>query len=182
MVIFSIKYFTDWGIDSKPDYGTINLKYGCIMACHLLQQPLIWRSVKRLMFVMKHRDYFENNFFPQLICWLKLFSEIAIEACMLVASAYENWNVFTIMDFNALMVINFLDVYYAQTIKSHLMDKMKAINLSLPKTNKVIPYTKLARWEKVSYWGLDLFVRFYKTFYYHFVPYFGMVLSFFIAD
>lgn len=182
MVIFSIKYFLDWGVDETPDYGTIALKYGCIMASHLLQQPLIWRSIKRLRFVMKHRHLFESNFFPQLICWLKLFSEISIEICMVVASAFENWNVFTIMDFNALMIINFLDVYYAMTIKTHLMDRVKAINMSLPKTNKKMPYNKFANWEKVAYWALEWLIKLYKTVYYHFLPYIGMVVSYILVD
>lgn len=182
MVIFSIKYFLDWGVDQVPDYATINLKYGCIMASHLLQQPLIWRSIKRLKFVLRHRHYFENSFFPQLVCWLKLISEISIELSMIVATAYENWNVFTIMDFNALMVINFLDVYYAQTIKSHLMDKIKAIKMTLPKTHKFIKEKDLSRCEKASYWMMQGFIKFYNSIYYHFTPYLGLVFSYFYAD
>jgi len=37
MLAFIIKYYIDYGIDFDTDYGTVCLKYLCIIALHMMQ-------------------------------------------------------------------------------------------------------------------------------------------------
>ena len=37
MILFVILYYLKWGVDDACDYGTISLKYCCIIALHLMQ-------------------------------------------------------------------------------------------------------------------------------------------------
>ena len=47
---------------------------------------------------------------------MKFFSEFLIEIAMIVGTAFENYNVYIIMDFSALVVVNYIDLYYFNTI------------------------------------------------------------------
>ena len=47
---------------------------------------------------------------------MKLIVEFSIEIAMIVSTAFENWNVYTIMDFSALVVINYVDQYYTMSL------------------------------------------------------------------
>jgi hypothetical protein len=67
---------------------------------------------------------------------MKLFVEVGIELAMMVATGYENWNVFMIMDFSALIVINYIDLYYCMTLKDDLKDRIQLYNYKMPITNQ----------------------------------------------
>ena len=43
---------------------------------------------------------------------MKILVEFSIEIAMIVSTAYENYNVWMIMDFSALVVVNYIDLYY----------------------------------------------------------------------
>ena len=43
---------------------------------------------------------------------MKITVEFSIELAMIMATAYENYNNFMIMDFSALVVVNYIDLYY----------------------------------------------------------------------
>jgi hypothetical protein len=113
MIIFVIMWYLKWGVDYSADYGTFCLKYCCIIALHLMQQPPVINSLKRIEYVLKHPEHFESSYQPILICWMKFITDFSIEIAMTVSTAFENWNVFMIMDFSALIVINYVDLYYS---------------------------------------------------------------------
>lgn len=77
-------------------------------------------QIKRLKYVLHHPDAFEQQFVPFLICLMKFLSEFLIELCMIVATAFENYNVYMIMDFSALIVVNYIDLYYYNTLTDPL--------------------------------------------------------------
>ena len=39
---------------------------------------------------------------------------------MIIATAYESYNVYMIMDFSALIVVNYIDLYYYSLINDNL--------------------------------------------------------------
>ena len=119
-----LMYYIKYGVDLEADYGTIALKYCCIISLHLMQQPMLKQSMNRINYILKHPDYFESRHLPLMICWMKLIVEFGIEIALLVSTAYENWNVFMIMDFSALIVINYIDLYYCMTIKDDLTKRI----------------------------------------------------------
>ena len=43
---------------------------------------------------------------------MKITVEFSIELAMIISTAYENYNNFMIMDFSALVVVNYIDLYY----------------------------------------------------------------------
>ena len=81
---------------------------------------MIYESLLRIKYVLSHPDDFESNFIPVLLCWMKLTIEFGIELTMIIATAYENYDVYMIMDFSALIVINYIDLYYCGTIKDRI--------------------------------------------------------------
>lgn len=112
-----------------------------------------------------------------MCCWMKLTTEIGIEAAMLVSTAYENWNVFMIMDFSALVVINYLDLYYNMTIKDDLKDKIENVENKMPVENHEVNKEKMILYEWCSYYFLIFINLFYEIVYFHFVPYIGLYFS-----
>ena len=67
---------------------------------------------------------------------MKIIAEAGIELTLVVSTAYENDNVYLIMDFTALMVVYYIDTSYFESIKDDLKDKMiDELNMELPITN-----------------------------------------------
>lgn len=48
MILCSVEYWSRSGIDDGYHYTTVVLKYMCVMAIHLMQQPNILNCIKRL--------------------------------------------------------------------------------------------------------------------------------------
>ena len=117
-----------------------------------------------------------------MICWFKLSAEVGVEIAMIVATAYENWNVFMIMDFSALIVINYIDVYYCSTIENDLTEKISTRENCMTKTEKQFKSDNYNFWQKLSFFGITWFVRFYKIVYYHFFPIIGLWFTFYFVD
>ena len=180
MILFVILYYLKWGVDFDTDMGTVTLKYCCIISLHLMQYPVIKQSMNRINYILKHPDYFESRYIPLLICWMKLIVEFGIEVTLLVSTAYENWNVFMIMDFSALIVINYVDLYYCMTIKDDLTERIKVEKYQMEVWNKEVVVKQLNPWEKVSYYLIRLIRQFFDIIYYHFLPYIGMYYSFYM--
>lgn len=59
MIVFIMVYYLTSPIDGPIDYGTVVLKYCCSIALHLMQQPQILQTIKRLDYVLKHPESFE---------------------------------------------------------------------------------------------------------------------------
>ena len=51
---------------------------------------------------------------------MKFTIEFGIEVACIVSTAYENLNIYTIMDFSALIVLNYIDMYYAMALQDEL--------------------------------------------------------------
>jgi len=51
---------------------------------------------------------------------MKIIVEFWIEIAMIIATAYESYNVYMIMDFSALIVVNYIDLYYYSLINDNL--------------------------------------------------------------
>lgn len=108
-VYLSWEYFNRTKQDDIYYYTTVTVKFCCIFAIHVMQQPAIFSSINRIGYVLRHPDNFENLFFPVMFALMKLTIEFSIEWVCIYATAFENLNVYTIMDFSALIVINYLD-------------------------------------------------------------------------
>ena len=48
--------------------------------------------------------------------------------------------------------------------------------------NKNVVYEDLNKSEKISFFAIRVFKQIYEVFYYHFLPYFGMYFSFYVAE
>lgn len=114
MVYYVRDYFEYYRQDEQYFFSSIGTKFCCIFAIHVMQQPMILSSIKRLEYVLKHPEKFENMIFPLIFCIMKISIEVLIELCCIYATAFENFNVYTIMDFSALVVLNYFDMYYLQ--------------------------------------------------------------------
>lgn len=183
MIYGSCQYYNKWGVDRHVDYPCIALKYCCIIAIHLIQQPVLLASIKRIKYVLTHQDKFEQIAVPLIICWLKFIIEASLELTMIIVTGNENYNVFTIMDFSALMVINYIDVYYCFLIKDQLKQRIDQVGNQLPlETKKVEPERLTTIFEKVSFQFYRLFKWAYYAIYYHFLPYIGMVYTYYWVD
>ena len=86
-------------------YTNISLKFVCSIILHLMMQPLIIEPIKRLYYVLNHKEDFEQLFIPMMLCVLKIIAELGIEWTLIVSTAYENDSYYLVMDFTALMVI-----------------------------------------------------------------------------
>ena len=108
---------------------------------------------------------------------MKIIAEAGIEMTLVVSTAYENDNVYLIMDFTALMVVYYIDTSYFESIKDDLKDKMMdEQNMELPITNNMTN-RKLKDQDGIgkfylSLYNIVLFV--YETAYFHFLPYISM--------
>lgn len=100
---------------------------------------------------------------------------------MLVSTAYENWNVFMIMDFSALIVINWIDLYYSQTLKDDLKTRIAKENFKMPVIHKDFP-AQMQPVQKVSMYVLKAVNLFFKLVYYHFFPFIGLYFAVYYVD
>ena len=110
---------------------------------------------------------------------MKITVEFWIEISMIVATAYESYNVYMIMDFSALIVVNFVDSYYFNLINDNLKDKMMKAEMKLPIKNKEYDHHLMGKFEKVTMWMLKLTKWMYETIYFHFMPYLAIFYSFY---
>ena len=179
MILFVILYFYDTGIDKENDYGSVVLKFTCILALHLMQQPEIKNSIKRLKYILHHPDAFEQLFIPQLICWLKFFSEFIIQVAMIVCTAFENYDVAIILDFSALVVVNYVDIYYFNTLTDDLKQQASEVDFSMPVRNTKVSFKQLDLKGKVFFITLMIVEWVYETIYYHFLPYLAVLYAFY---
>lgn len=108
---------------------------------------------------------------------MKFTGELLLEVAMTVSTAYENWNVFTIMDFSALIVINYIDLYYCQTLKDDLKKRIVREQYKMPIVNKEIKEENMNFHLSVSRVSHAFFVWFYEHVYFHFWPYIGLFFS-----
>jgi hypothetical protein len=182
MIWFVIQWYEKNGVDWVADYGTYVLKYCCIIALHLQQFPAVLASMKRISYVMKHPEHFEQSTVPILICWMKFLTDFSIEIAMTVSTAYENWNVFTIMDFSALIVINYIDVYYCQTLKDDLKKRIVREQYKMPIIHKEYREEEMTLVLRVSRLTLQCVEFFYTMIYFHFWPYLGLYYAYFMVD
>ena len=51
---------------------------------------------------------------------MKFSIEFGIEVATTYCTAYENQNVYIIMNFSALIVVNYIDLYYCNSIRDDL--------------------------------------------------------------
>lgn len=131
---------------------------------------------------MKHPEHFEQSTTPILLCWMKFITDFTIEIAMTVSTAYENWNVFMIMDFSALIVINYVDLYYSQTIKDDLKKRIVKEEYKMPIVHQDYREDKMGPLLKISRVLLKVVNFLYETVYFHFWTYGGMAYSFFIPN
>jgi len=69
---------------------------------------------------------------------MKIVAESGIELCLVVSTAYENDNVYLIMDFTALMVVYYIDTSYFESIKDDLKyTMMNDLEMQFPITNSI---------------------------------------------
>ena len=122
-----------------PTYlSTTILKFVCSVCLHLIMQPRIVDPIQRLQYVLHHPERFEQQFIPILICWMKIIAESGIELTLVVSTAYENDNVYLIMDFTALMVVYYIDTSYFESIKDDLKAAMiNDLEMQFPITNSM---------------------------------------------
>lgn len=182
MIWFVMSWYMKWGVDDAADFGTFCLKYCCIIALHMMQQPAIINSMKRIEYVMKHPEHFEQRLVPVLICWMKFLTDFSIEIAMTVSTAFENWNVFMIMDFSALIVINYIDLYYSQTLKDDLKKRIVKEGYKMPIVHKEYRVEQMTLCDKVSRWCLFVVNWYYELIYFHFWPYIGLIYSFYFVE
>lgn len=117
-----------------------------------------------------------------MICMMKFIIEISIELCCIQATAYENWNAYTIMDFSALIVLNYVDIYYTLALKDEITQQMAEVGYRLPIFNNSLD-PGLQKWyHKIMYGLLWCIEVLYDHFYFHFMPYFGLFFCFYLID
>lgn len=111
---------------------------------------------------------------------MKIIVEFSIEIAMIVSTAYENYNNFMIMDFSALIVVNYIDLYYCQSLSD---DELKT---SIEKAEYSMPYNQEKRKESTYkchdklYAGAIKMVKvFYEIIYFHFFPYIAIAYSYY---
>ena len=185
MIIIIMKYYI-WNTGlyparlPPPVYPTCILKYICSIILHLIMQPRVCDPIDRLRYVIHHPERFEQIFIPQLICWMKIVCEVGIEITLIVSTAYENDQIYLIMDFTALMVVYYIDSSYFESIKDPLKDKMMNVQeMKLPVTNSLEPFTfKQLRIKGKKSLCYNIIMRMwifmYETVYFHFLPYISM--------
>ena len=185
MIIIIMKYYI-WNTGlyparlPPPVYPTCILKYICSIILHLIMQPRVCDPIDRLRYVIHHPERFEQIFIPQLICWMKIVCEVGIEITLIVSTAYENDQIYLIMDFTALMVVYYIDSSYFESIKDPLKGKMMYVQeMKLPVTISLEPFTfKQLRIKGKKSLCYNLIMRIwifmYETVYFHFLPYISM--------
>ena len=58
---------------------------------------------------------------------MKFIIEVGIEVACIKSTAYENFNIYTIMDFSALVVLNYIDMYYAMALTDELKGRISVM-------------------------------------------------------
>ena len=191
MIVITIQYYV-WNDEAEggwyphryppPTFSIGLLKYICVITLHLIMQPRVCDPIERLRYVIHHPERFEQIFIPQLICWMKIASEVGIECVLIVSTAYENDAVWMVMDFTALMVIYYIDSSYFESIKDPLKDKLiHEQNLELPIINSMedFPLKDLPWREKIYNIIMKTWWFLYETVYFHFLPYIAMYYAYF---
>ena len=112
---------------------------------------------------------------------MKLISDLSIEIALIVSTAYENWNVFMIMDFSALIVISYIDLYYSQTIVDDLKQRIVKEKFKMVVIHKEFPAQQQPV-QKISVWCLKGFNTFFKLVYYHFFPFIGLYFAVYFVE
>ena len=100
---------------------------------------------------------------------------------MIVGTAYENYDVYTIMDFSALVVINYIDSYYYAAVRDELKTEIEHVKFTIPVSRSSRKWSKLNIWEKIQSFLISFAFNTYELIYYHFMPYLGLAYSFFIV-
>ena len=165
-----------------PSFAIGLLKYICSITLHLIMQPRVCDPIDRLRYVIHHPERFEQIFIPQLVCWMKIATEVGMECVLIVSTAYENDAVWLIMDFTALMVIYYIDSSYFESIKDPLKDKMiidQKMELPIINSMEDYPLKDLPFKEKFYNIVMKVFVFLYETVYFHFLPYISMYYCYF---
>lgn len=109
---FSIHAMVSSGIGFPFDFQKVALKFFCVYAVHVMQQPAIIQSIERLEYVFRHPEGFESKSIPLISCLMKVCLAFMIEFTCIVVTAYNNDNITIIMDYAALLVLNNIDIFY----------------------------------------------------------------------
>jgi len=109
---------------------------------------------------------------------MNFITEFMIEIVMIYGTAYENYDVYIIMDFSALVVINYIDRYYYFTIMDDLKSQIEEVEYKMPLRHSNTDVRYLNKTNRVMY-VLTLATHwFYEMIYFHFWPYIGLIFSF----
>ena len=85
-----------------------------------------------------------------MLCVLKIIAELGIEYTLIVSTAYENDSYYLVMDFTALMVIQYIDQSYFDSYNDPLKDVLiEEFNFELPVTKTNVTYKELDIREKI---------------------------------
>ena len=98
---------------------------------------------------------------------------------MIVGTAFENYNVYIIMDFSALVVVNYVDIYYYNTLMDDLKQQASDVDFCMPVRNTKVSFKQLNLKGKVFCIALVFVEWVYETIYYHFLPYLGVLYTFY---
>jgi len=82
---------------------------------------------------------------------MKITTEFLIEIVMIFATAYENYDVYLIMDFSALIVVNYIDIYYYQTVKDDLKSEVEDSKYCMPVIKKRVNLNSLSKTQKFQF-------------------------------
>jgi hypothetical protein len=114
-----------------------------------------------------------------MLCWMKISVEFSIEIAMIVSTAFENYNVWMIMDFSALVVVNYIDLYYCQSIDDDLKLKMAKEEYCMPINREPRERKSYSCGDKVFSASIRVVKLFYEVIYFHFFPYVAIAYSYY---
>jgi len=84
----------------------------CCILIHLVTQPNIEQNIVRMKYLYTHHHFFEQTLLPFWICFFKILLDIFIQILNIIATYYQENELWKIMCYTSLLLISEIDTQY----------------------------------------------------------------------